>query len=672
MMMYSSGILMEKPELRTEYFLCELFASTIAYSLCTDLSNHVLPGYHLSGIQEYLQSHATAFPTVTIPLYLTYKAGQDDLKLFDSLVQYLSEMILFTHKESRLLNCLLISFLGQSSTFIISAQPNSSLGIHQRQWMKYQLPPILSLPLFDVFVVTQALNNLPFKIDYLNLNTRRHHENEDDHEENEEDDDYEDEDEDDDGSSQIDLGKEFLPWIVISKFIQLFLNSAEGQMDPFTPAVNNNNTNINSKEEATEDHQFSAKNYSCLLSFLDLMKQCMDARNSLPIYFQKENTIGLFLLNWLEFIRAIIHFDCRLYQSHQSTSTDHASSSSLSSSPRYSIAKNYLHLCTQNHRNFEIFMNPLTLNDLNDEIILLHLRCIHLDWITELSPSPLPDETTAYLMRTIDFWLQDHFSYTAAFEAEKKLFMDFLKGSSNTPGASSSNLLGLLAHGLSSRSNFNPSAGGGGESDAASTTNTQSSRSEGGASGPANPILPPPAEIFPHLPLRSPHALTGGNSSASSSSVVPLQSILFVETNKLPFYDQLPEKISYPKVHRPTLIQLPDDYSKLHSMVFSKCGNEYPALCLLCGAVINASGKGQCHAHIYSCNAGMGIFFLIQVLLSYLYLSHFMSSHHHLSLPCHRIAMCCSAMDHDQLTFLHHMLISTERFINNSEESHCD
>jgi hypothetical protein len=92
---------------------------------------------------------------------------------------------------------------------------------------------------------------------------------------------------------------------------------------------------------------------------------------------------------------------------------------------------------------------------------------------------------------------------------------------------------------------------------------------------------------------------------------------LIAHNSLLPFYCLFSERLVYPNYQSFKLIDVPNDYSKLHSKVLSKCSFDYPALCLFCGAVMNASGKGQCHAHVYKCGAGVGIFFLIQVDLSF-------------------------------------------------------
>lgn len=69
----------------------------------------------------------------------------------------------------------------------------------------------------------------------------------------------------------------------------------------------------------------------------------------------------------------------------------------------------------------------------------------------------------------------------------------------------------------------------------------------------------------------------------------------------------------YPCREQLQLVSLPDDYAKLHAKVLAMCSYELPAVCLMCGAIINAGGHGQCHMHALSCGEGVGAFFLVQV-----------------------------------------------------------
>jgi hypothetical protein len=67
-----------------------------------------------------------------------------------------------------------------------------------------------------------------------------------------------------------------------------------------------------------------------------------------------------------------------------------------------------------------------------------------------------------------------------------------------------------------------------------------------------------------------------------------------------------------------TLAPLPLDYTELHLDLMNRMGAAVaekelkPALCLLCGEVLDADGKGLCTAHAKQCGLGVGMFFLLQ------------------------------------------------------------
>lgn len=71
---------------------------------------------------------------------------------------------------------------------------------------------------------------------------------------------------------------------------------------------------------------------------------------------------------------------------------------------------------------------------------------------------------------------------------------------------------------------------------------------------------------------------------------------------------------SYPRSpeDKPNFVSLPNSYTKLHGMLTSICDYDYPALCMTCGSVIDASGKGLCTTHNADCASGVGIYFLLQ------------------------------------------------------------
>jgi len=63
----------------------------------------------------------------------------------------------------------------------------------------------------------------------------------------------------------------------------------------------------------------------------------------------------------------------------------------------------------------------------------------------------------------------------------------------------------------------------------------------------------------------------------------------------------------------PRIFHLPKSYTDLYATLTEMCPNsEQIALCLVCGQVLNAGGKGECTKHSYTCGAGAGIYFLVQ------------------------------------------------------------
>jgi len=64
---------------------------------------------------------------------------------------------------------------------------------------------------------------------------------------------------------------------------------------------------------------------------------------------------------------------------------------------------------------------------------------------------------------------------------------------------------------------------------------------------------------------------------------------------------------------RPYIDSLPTSYTDLYAKLGSLCpDSEQTSLCLICGEVLNAGGKGECTKHAYRCGGGSGIFFLLQ------------------------------------------------------------
>ncbi|CAN0485245.1 unnamed protein product, partial [Laminaria digitata] len=63
------------------------------------------------------------------------------------------------------------------------------------------------------------------------------------------------------------------------------------------------------------------------------------------------------------------------------------------------------------------------------------------------------------------------------------------------------------------------------------------------------------------------------------------------------------------------LVTLPHAYTDLHAEVSARAGEgvSQPAVCLVCGDVLDAGGGGRCTLHARLCGCGDGLFFLLQV-----------------------------------------------------------
>ena len=43
-----------------------------------------------------------------------------------------------------------------------------------------------------------------------------------------------------------------------------------------------------------------------------------------------------------------------------------------------------------------------------------------------------------------------------------------------------------------------------------------------------------------------------------------------------------------PCLNLPRFVEIPDSYTKLHAMLMSSCEWEYPALCMICGEILDS------------------------------------------------------------------------------------
>ena len=64
-------------------------------------------------------------------------------------------------------------------------------------------------------------------------------------------------------------------------------------------------------------------------------------------------------------------------------------------------------------------------------------------------------------------------------------------------------------------------------------------------------------------------------------------------------------------ISRNVLLTLPHSYTEFHGVISSGVPYETPVVCLHCGLICDASGKGQCTKHADVCNATNSVFFLL-------------------------------------------------------------
>lgn len=96
-------------------------------------------------------------------------------------------------------------------------------------------------------------------------------------------------------------------------------------------------------------------------------------------------------------------------------------------------------------------------------------------------------------------------------------------------------------------------------------------------------------------------------------SSLPL--VAFTARKSVPFLGGFVEERNLPLVSstRPRIGMLPTSYTDLYAELGAICPeSEQTALCLICGEVLNANGKGECTKHASKCGAGSCVFFLLQ------------------------------------------------------------
>ena len=105
----------------------------------------------------------------------------------------------------------------------------------------------------------------------------------------------------------------------------------------------------------------------------------------------------------------------------------------------------------------------------------------------------------------------------------------------------------------------------------------------------------------------TPQAVVAGDGTSKN---LPRKGPSFSKNKLLPLFGA---RCPFPSDFGPRIDMLPSSYTDLYAQLGSLCPDfEQTALCMVCGSVLNAAGKGECTKHAQKCGGGAGIFFLLQ------------------------------------------------------------
>lgn len=108
-----------------------------------------------------------------------------------------------------------------------------------------------------------------------------------------------------------------------------------------------------------------------------------------------------------------------------------------------------------------------------------------------------------------------------------------------------------------------------------------------------------------------------GNQLSTTAEMLRSQAtpslVTFSSKKTVPLLGGVPPDTFVKAGNRPRVAVIPTSYTDLYAELGSLLRDcEQTAVCLICGEVLNAGGKGECTRHSYKCGAGAGMFFLLQ------------------------------------------------------------
>jgi Proteolysis_6 C-terminal len=109
----------------------------------------------------------------------------------------------------------------------------------------------------------------------------------------------------------------------------------------------------------------------------------------------------------------------------------------------------------------------------------------------------------------------------------------------------------------------------------------------------------------------APAGILASSSEMKASNVARL--VTFGIKKSVPLIGGYPYERAVGSAGPPRIARIPTSYTDLYAELGQLLpDSEQTAVCLICGEVLNAGGKGECTKHSFKCGAGTGMFFLLQ------------------------------------------------------------
>ena len=131
--------------------------------------------------------------------------------------------------------------------------------------------------------------------------------------------------------------------------------------------------------------------------------------------------------------------------------------------------------------------------------------------------------------------------------------------------------------------------------------------------GTTTSVLDPQREMTDPMDIDTiqPAGVSASSADTKNQQMPPL--VTFSIRKSVPLIGGYKFERSAESSNRPRVARIPTSYTDLYAELGQLLPeSEQTAVCLICGEVLNAGGKGECTRHSFKCGAGTGLFFLLQ------------------------------------------------------------